>query len=104
MNYNQYIQSEAWRRKRRKYFTSKMYKTYPTGKAAGKFVCYACGSSDRLDLHHKTYKRLGNENITVDLVPLCKVCHDDVHKLQKSKGWNLWGATKKVRLHNELVD
>ncbi len=94
--YTKYIQSEVWRRKRRKYFTSKMYKTYPTGKKAGKFVCYCCGSEERLDLHHRTYKRLGKERIAVDLVPVCKGCHSNIHKLHK-EGRTLWRATKKVR-------
>ena len=94
--YNKYIQSEAWRRKRRKFFTTKMYNTYPAGKKAGKFVCYCCGSDERLDLHHRTYKRLGEERIQQDFIPVCKKCHSDIHKLHK-KGRPLWGATKMVR-------
>ena len=95
-DYKKYIRSNAWRRKRTQYFESKMYNTYPTGKSAGKFVCYVCGSDDNLQLHHRTYKRLGNERINVDLVPVCQKCHTNIHKLQKKKGCDLWKATKQV--------
>ena len=96
MNYYEYIRSNAWQRKRRQYFASKMWKTYPTGRAAGKHVCYVCGSDDRLDLHHRTYKRLGKERINVDLICVCRKCHDDIHVRQKN-GLGLWRATKKSR-------
>ena len=95
--YHNYIQSEAWQRKRRQYFTSKMYNTYPAGKKAGKFVCYGCGADGNLHLHHKTYKRLGCELISVDLIPLCEKCHDKAHKKEKlNPKITLWTATKSV--------
>ena len=96
--YKTYINSPEWRKKRKEYFSSKMYKTYPAGKVAGRFVCYCgCGEDNRLQLHHKTYKRLGNELISTDLVPVCQKCHQKIHKLQKESGMHLWGATKKQR-------
>ena len=97
MEYKSYIQSEKWRRKRSQYFSSKMYKTYPTGKKAGKFVCYGCGADGSLQLHHRTYKRLGCERINVDLIPLCRECHVKTHENHKrSNNGNLWRATKRV--------
>lgn len=97
IDYKKYIRSTAWRNKRKQYFESKMYNTYPTGKAAGKFVCYVCGSDDNLQLHHRTYKRLGNERINVDLVPVCQKCHTNIHQYQDKTGYNLWGATKRYK-------
>ena len=94
--YYEYIQSEAWKRKRRSFFSSKLYNTYPTGKRAGKFVCYHCGVDGNLHLHHRTYKRLGCELINVDLIPLCVECHSKVHRRIKSNSrLTLWDATKK---------
>jgi phage terminase large subunit GpA-like protein len=95
IDYNEYIKSNAWRRKRKQFFESKMWKTYPHGVKAGKFVCYCCGSDERLDLHHRSYKRFGNERISTDLIPVCRKCHDEIHKTQKS-GIQLWKATTKT--------
>ena len=37
----------------------------------------------RLSVHHKTYKRLGNEK-RKDVMLLCTTCHDLVHALEKA--------------------
>ena len=95
IDYNEYIQSSKWRSKRKQFFESNMWKTYPHGKEAGKFVCYCCGADERLDLHHRTYKRFGNERINIDLIPVCRKCHEEIHKKQKS-GTQLWKATTRT--------
>jgi phage terminase large subunit GpA-like protein len=96
IDYNEYIQSSAWQKKRKQFFESRMWNTYPHGKVAKKFVCYCCGSDERLDLHHRTYKRFGNERISTDLIPVCRTCHTEIHKKQKS-GTQLWKATKRTK-------
>jgi len=80
-NYQKYIRSAAWEAKKKKYRESKLPQT-----------CLVCGSK-KIDLHHRTYKRLGNEWLN-DLVPLCREHHEGVHRFQKKHGLNLWGATK----------
>jgi len=42
--------------------------------------CKLCDSTEKLHVHHLTYKRLGNER-PEDLVTLCELCHSDQHKL-----------------------
>lgn len=37
-----------------------------------------CGETEELQLHHKTYERLGEERLD-DLTPLCRRCHAMVH-------------------------
>lgn len=44
--------------------------------------CQECGSSIKLNIHHKTYKRLGKEKLT-DLVTLCHKHHSKLHKDKK---------------------
>ena len=44
-------------------------------------VCHA----PNVDLHHRSYARLGNEKLD-DLVPLCRNCHDELHQ----RGMDLW--------------
>lgn len=40
--------------------------------------CAICYSADELEVHHRTYDRLGDEFIS-DLVPLCRLCHKRHH-------------------------
>jgi len=83
VNYEEYINSQAWRDKRQKYFESKLPQR-----------CWACNKRKAagFHIHHRTYKRLGNEYLR-DLVLLCPGCHTGVHKLQKTSGMRLWGST-----------
>jgi len=42
------------------------------------YRCEACGVPWGLQVHHKTYQRLGKEDLD-DLVCLCRVCHRKFH-------------------------
>lgn len=45
------------------------------------YTCVLCGATDcQLDVHHKTYKRHGNEKL-FDLITLCENCHNEIHQL-----------------------
>jgi len=65
--YEAYIASAAWQTKRRAAL-----------KAAGR-RCQICNSPKRLDVHHRTYKRFGQER-PGDLTVLCRSCHDLYHE------------------------
>ena len=66
MNYDEYIKSNLWRKRR-----------YSALERVG-FRCELCGEVDSLEVHHKTYERLGNED-PGDLVVLCKIHHWKAH-------------------------
>jgi 5-methylcytosine-specific restriction endonuclease McrA len=66
VNYRIYIESEAWRRK-----------ASAARKRAG-YRCQRCHANARLDVHHKTYARLGYE-LPKDLIALCRPCHETEH-------------------------
>jgi hypothetical protein len=43
------------------------------------YRCQTCGENDvRLDVHHDSYKRYGDEN-TFDLIVPCDRCHELFH-------------------------
>lgn len=42
-----------------------------------------CWSEKKLNVHHWTYERIWDENISTDLFPLCKRCHEFFHKKYK---------------------
>jgi 5-methylcytosine-specific restriction endonuclease McrA len=67
--YQVYLQSSAWRSFRRDYILDCGYK------------CQMCGLSTRfLQVHHKTYKNVGNEK-PEDVIAICESCHQKTHGL-----------------------
>jgi hypothetical protein len=63
-SYDDYLHSEHWQTTVRRFKGTS---------------CWCCGSGTFLDLHHRTYARLGEEKAG-DLVTLCRRCHELVHK------------------------
>lgn len=58
--------------------------------------CKACGKSEKIHLHHKTYDNLGHERPN-ELVALCESCHRGVHRYAKEhRDLTLWQATDHV--------
>ncbi|WP_131867054.1 HNH endonuclease signature motif containing protein [Bradyrhizobium sp. Y-H1] len=80
MDYKAYLKSAAWKKKRNaaKYWHSKR--------------CAICGKA-RTDIHHKTYKALGDEDAKLHLVPLCRTHHFALHDYAKANGLNIWEAS-----------
>lgn len=79
------MRSAAWQAVRARYWRSKLPK-----------FCFCCLALDvPLDLHHRTYKNLGNERL-IDLVAVCRTCHDEIHALAASSRMNMWQATRVV--------
>jgi HNH endonuclease len=66
MRYSEYIKSEAWTEKRARILKH----------ARGK--CEKCGKRKAIQVHHKTYKRVGREK-DEDLAALCGPCHQSEH-------------------------
>ena len=79
-NYHSYVNSPAWEERKIAYYAKHARR------------CKGCGTTDDVDLHHHTYKRLGAERDT-DLVPVCESCHDTIHRLHKERGGSLTAAT-----------
>lgn len=63
--YEQYIASDKWRQKRLEILER------------DRNECQTCLCTERLEVHHKTYKRLGNE-LSEDLIILCHWCHEAI--------------------------
>lgn len=66
IDYQEYLLSETWQERR---------------KAALEWAenrCQICNSDKELNVHHRTYERLGNERLA-DLTVLCKQCHSSHH-------------------------
>lgn len=68
--YKAYLASAHWQEFRRRYW------------ASGEPKECICGETQRLQLHHLTYERLGEELLS-DVTPLCGHCHTMIHTLVK---------------------
>lgn len=67
--YTQYIESDHWNTLKQKF-------------EGLQTKCQFCGTTEDLDIHHRYYGRLWNENLQ-DLVRLCRQHHFAVHYLYK---------------------
>jgi len=68
MDYYHYIKSKDW------WFKKQEFRAGCSDPKC--FICWDRKSS--LDVHHKSYKNLGNERME-DLIFLCEKCHGDLH-------------------------
>lgn len=66
-----YLNSEHWKIVRRQALQAASYR------------CQHCAKSERLDVHHRTYERLGAEE-PGDLEVLCRSCHEQEHEQEAS--------------------
>lgn len=84
--YHDYIRSPEWQERRRQFFES--------GPGTR---CYCChrGRRPGFHVHHRTYKRLGQE-YDADLLLVCPDCHKLIHDLQKETGISVTRATDRI--------
>ena len=45
--------------------------------------CHACGTLDKLDAHHLVYRENLEDCTTEDMLPLCRSCHQKLHKIRR---------------------
>lgn len=87
ISYPQYLQTDHWKDVRRRFWASKLHNR----------TCYVCGGREQLQVHHKTYRSIGRENLN-HLCLLCDRCHKATHELdRKRKKGCLFGAAKRLR-------
>lgn len=79
MQYQEYLQSDRWKKLRAKKFKKHR-------------ACSICGSKESLDVHHLSYKNL-YDVLPSDLRVMCRKCHCLVHYLFK-KGLIKFGSEK----------
>jgi hypothetical protein len=65
--YEQYLKTPEWKQKRDEALERDGHR------------CRACNGSKKLEVHHRTYERRGNEDLN-DLTTLCESCHELFHK------------------------
>jgi 5-methylcytosine-specific restriction endonuclease McrA len=66
--YQEYLKTDHWQEKRKQVLREAGYK------------CQLCNSKEILDVHHRTYERIGIEWLS-DLIALCRTCHEKHHDI-----------------------
>ena len=84
--YDDYLRSGAWRALREQVFA----------RDGGR--CVLCNHAEDLEVHHRTYERLGKENLN-DLTTLCRQCHDVVTDHQRRQRY----TTRDLPTHKRCV-
>lgn len=88
--YRAYLLTRVWRERRDKAI-----------KAAGG-RCQLCNSEKYLNVHHRTYARLGKE-LPNDLTVLCRACHEHFHGITGGGARRLSKAPRDARTKAPLV-
>lgn len=70
--YNAYLDSPEWKQKRSRVLD----------RADG--ICEGCGINRASQVHHLTYKNVGNEFL-FELVAVCNICHERLHEKRHAK-------------------
>jgi 5-methylcytosine-specific restriction endonuclease McrA len=70
-DYKKHLASNEWKGIRQRLFAERGKK------------CERCASTDEIEVHHKTYERLGKEEPD-DLLILCEACHEKEHAQKAS--------------------
>lgn len=88
-SYDEYLQSEHWQRFRKKFFKAKKIKK----------TCYLCRKSNwDVELHHRTYERLGKERLN-DVIPVCRRHHEQLHNLLNERFGGDVRVTNRILYH-----
>ena len=92
ISYQDYLLSDHWKDVRRRFWASKLHNG----------SCFVCSSKDKLQVHHKSYKRIGKEKMG-DLILLCGKCHKETHDFDRGRTEGiLWGSAKRLK-KNKLL-
>ncbi len=75
-SYHEYLRSAEWAQKRS--FVIGLYGA----------VCTSCGSTNHIQVHHKSYKNLHSEAEIDDLIVLCRDCHEVEHEADGYRKFN----------------
>lgn len=71
--YREYLNSKAWRDKRKIVL------------ARDGMKCRDCGCTDGLQVHHMWYSRTREEEVPSQLITLCRSCHEKRHRLKPAE-------------------
>lgn len=74
IEYIEYLKSTDWHERRKELMEE------------ANWVCSECGEK-ATQLHHLSYENLGEEELEIDVVPLCKDCHKEKHNKEDYGEW-----------------
>lgn len=86
-SYSAYLRSDLWKDAKAR-----------LSRSGRRRACYVCAHRGRLEVHHRSYRRIGRER-AADLIYLCAGCHKKVHRgIERGElGGTLWSAAKRLK-------
>ncbi len=89
ISYRDYLLSDEW----------KSIKTKVKNREGRRWnFCNICGADKNLDLHHSSYKVLGQEHPGNTIKPLCRDCHNNLHEVsKKNPTWSFYKVCGRIR-------
>jgi hypothetical protein len=85
-NYRKYLKSARWKK------INKCLRSHPNYQECSVVGC--CETN--IELHHTTYKNLGDDKELLDIVPVCREHHQQIHDLQKQERFSILEATLEI--------
>ena len=85
-NYSEYLKSEEWKKVK-----------YKISKRPFYHKCYICNTKNNLEIHHRSYKWINTKLYMMNLVALCRNCHQLIHDISKDNNISVRMVTKKTR-------
>lgn len=83
-DYREFLNSEHWRKVKEK--TKKKMHYYGQ--------CKICGSTKNIELHHQSYNFVNTDQELLNIIPLCRIHHQEVHDYAKQNNISLKRATQ----------
>lgn len=96
-SYDDYLVSDDWKKIKKKF-----YKSSYCSKINGTPSCSVCKSPKRPNVHHTTYKNLGNEKMS-DLLLVCNPCHNLIHAVLNIKSYKKYNLSNGHKLTKKVL-
>jgi len=93
LSYAKYLESQEWREVRAKAAKRPHYQ-----------ACWHFGSTEGLEIHHRSYKWIGTKHAMRGLVALCRECHQRTHDYAKGNRISVRKATNLLKKEKATLE
>lgn len=93
LQYQEYLKSDEWKLIKQKAGRRKKFKK-----------CFICGSTERIELHHKTYKWMHSAHELRAIVALCRIHHEKVHEYARKENISVRLATNRIYKFHRMAE
>lgn len=85
-SYQEFLESDFWRDAKEKLKGKNYFKK-----------CSCCGKEGAIEFHHFRYQKFLKVADETNIAPVCRSCHESVHKISREQNKSFKGAAKHLR-------